>query len=219
MKYNLQICSEIWLSLGEIRISPSTLQAVVAYSPISHVPLSLEVELTPHCHFLNITPPLPCKNFFSLRFITLLTPNHYSSVPPVIHPLSFIAAYGPHLFSESCHQPGCLQYDPLSTWLPGFLTWPLDSSSICSIISIFPPCIHAFVYAFIQKGSLITCCCCCSVAELCLTLCDPMDCRMPGFPVLHHLPERAHTHVHWVGDAFQPSCPLCFPSPPALNLS
>ena len=38
-------------------------------------------------------------------------------------------------------------------------------------------------------------CCCCSVAQSCPTLCDPMDCSMPGFPVLHHLPEIAQTHV------------------------
>ena len=45
--------------------------------------------------------------------------------------------------------------------------------------------------------------CCCLVAQLCPTLCDPMDCSMPGLPVLHHLPEFAQTHVHWVGDAIQ----------------
>ena len=38
---------------------------------------------------------------------------------------------------------------------------------------------------------------CCSVTQSCQTLCDPMDCSMPGFPVLHCLPELAHTHVHW----------------------
>ena len=59
----------------------------------------------------------------------------------------------------------------------------------------------------------------CSVTQLCLTLCDPMDCTMPGFPVLHHLLELAQTHVHWVGDAIQPSCPLSTPSLPAFNLS
>ena len=58
-----------------------------------------------------------------------------------------------------------------------------------------------------------------SVAQLCLTLCDPVDCSTPGFHVLHHLPELAQTHVHWVGDTFQPSNPLLPPSPPALNLS
>ena len=50
-------------------------------------------------------------------------------------------------------------------------------------------------------------------------LCDPVDCNMPGFPVLHHLPEVAQTHVHWVSNAIQPSLPLSSPSPPAFNLS
>ena len=59
---------------------------------------------------------------------------------------------------------------------------------------------------------------CCSVAQLCLTLCDPMDC-MPSFLVLHHLLELAQTHVHWVGDVIQPSHPLLSPSPPAFSLS
>ena len=49
--------------------------------------------------------------------------------------------------------------------------------------------------------------------------CDPMDCSMPGLPVHHQLPEFTQTHVHWVGDAIQPSHPLLSPSPPALNLS
>ena len=46
-----------------------------------------------------------------------------------------------------------------------------------------------------------------------------MDCSIPGFPVYHQLPELTQTHVHWVGDAIQPSHPLSFPSPPAFNLS
>ena len=60
---------------------------------------------------------------------------------------------------------------------------------------------------------------CCSVAQSCPTLCSPMDRSTPGFPVHHHLLELAQTHVHWVGDAIQPSHPLSPPSPPALNLS
>ena len=51
-------------------------------------------------------------------------------------------------------------------------------------------------------------CCCCSVAKSCPVLCDPMDCSTPGFPVLHYLPELAQTHVHWVSDVIQVSCPL-----------
>ena len=58
-----------------------------------------------------------------------------------------------------------------------------------------------------------------SVAQLCPTLCAPMDCGTPGSPVHHQLPELAQTHVHQVGDAIQPSCPLTSPSPPAFNLS
>ena len=59
----------------------------------------------------------------------------------------------------------------------------------------------------------------CSVAESCPTLCDPMNCSMPGLPVHHQLPEFAQTHVHPVGDAIQPSHPLSSPSPPAPSPS
>ena len=58
-----------------------------------------------------------------------------------------------------------------------------------------------------------------SAAESCPTLCDPMDCSTPGFPVGHQLSELAQTHVHRVGDAIQPSHPLLSPSPPAFDLS
>ena len=57
-----------------------------------------------------------------------------------------------------------------------------------------------------------------SVAWSCLTLCNPMDCSTPGLPVYHQLLEFTQTHVHWVGDAIQPSHPLLSPSP-AFNLS
>ena len=58
-----------------------------------------------------------------------------------------------------------------------------------------------------------------SVAQSFLTFCDSMDSSMPGLPVHHQLPELTQTHVHWVGDATQPSHPLSSPSPPAFNLS
>ena len=58
-----------------------------------------------------------------------------------------------------------------------------------------------------------------SVAQSCLTLCNPMNRSMPGLPVHHQLPESTQNHVHWVSDAIQPSHPLSSPSPPALNLS
>ena len=55
--------------------------------------------------------------------------------------------------------------------------------------------------------------------QSCPTLCDPMNCSMPGLPVHHQLPDPTQTHVHWVSDAIQPSYPLSSPSPPVLNLS
>ena len=58
-----------------------------------------------------------------------------------------------------------------------------------------------------------------SVTQSCLTLCNLMDCSTPGLPVHHQLPELAQTHVHWVGNAIQPSHLLSSPFPPALNLS
>jgi len=57
------------------------------------------------------------------------------------------------------------------------------------------------------------------VAQSCPTLCDPMACSKPGFPVYHQLQEFTQTHVHQVGDAIQPSHPLSSPFPPTFNLS
>ena len=56
-------------------------------------------------------------------------------------------------------------------------------------------------------------------SQSCLTLRDAMDCSMPGFPVHHQLQELTQTHVHWVGDAIQPSHRLSSPSPRAFNHS
>ena len=59
-----------------------------------------------------------------------------------------------------------------------------------------------------------------SIAQSCPILCDPMACSTPGLPVHHQLPEFTQTHVHWVGDAIQPSHPLSSsPLLPAFNLS
>ena len=58
-----------------------------------------------------------------------------------------------------------------------------------------------------------------SLAQSCPTLCNPMNRKMPGFPIHHQLPESTKTHVHWVSDVIQPSHPPSSPSPPALNHS
>ena len=64
-----------------------------------------------------------------------------------------------------------------------------------------------------------TSCRSCSGIQLCLTLCDPVDCSTPGFPVLHHLPELAQTHIHGVSDAIWASRSLSSPYSPAFYLS
>ena len=60
--------------------------------------------------------------------------------------------------------------------------------------------------------------CCCSFSKSYPTLCNPINCSTSDFPVLHYLPEFAQAHVHWIGDAIQPSHPLLSRSP-AFNLS
>ena len=73
------------------------------------------------------------------------------------------------------------------------------------------------------QSEIANLCCCAvqfsSVAQSCLTPCDPMNRSMPGLPVRHQLPEFTQTHVHQVSDAIQPSHPLSSPSPPAPNPS
>ena len=67
---------------------------------------------------------------------------------------------------------------------------------------------------YLEASSLVS-----SVTQSCTTLYNPMNCSTPGLLVHHQLPEFIPTHVHWVGDAIQPSHPLSSPSPPAFNLS
>ena len=72
-------------------------------------------------------------------------------------------------------------------------------------------CLFLFVFSKACGGSVMLKeheGCCSPLAKLCLTLCDPMDDSVQGFPVLHSLPEFVQTHVHGVGDVIQPSHPL-----------
>ena len=63
------------------------------------------------------------------------------------------------------------------------------------------------------------CCCYSSAAQLCVTLLNPTDYSMSGFPVLHYLPQFSQTHVPWISDAIQPSHLLLPSSPLPLSLS
>ena len=102
------------------------------------------------------------------------------------------------------------EYRAISPYMAGFSLY----SILWHVILIL--CHFTFWPHRMACGILVPCHCC-SVAQLCPTLCDPMNCSMPGLPVHHQLPELAQTHVHRVGDAIQPSHPLSPPSPPALN--
>ena len=69
-------------------------------------------------------------------------------------------------------------------------------------------------YFYAESASTVS-----SIAQSCLTLCDPMNCSMPGLTVHHKLPEFTQTHAHRVNDAIQPSYPLSSPYPPTPNPS
>ena len=87
-------------------------------------------------------------------------------------------------------------------------SFPSLVASLSLSLSLFL-CSGKFLWWYLQFST---------ITQSCLTLCDPVDCSTPGFPVHHQLPELTQTHVHWVGDAIQPSHPLSSPSPPAFNL-
>ena len=98
-----------------------------------------------------------------------------------------------------------------------FLTQPV-TKSIRSTSQVNLPSIFYVVTVLFELSSCILTQFS-SVAQLCLTLCDPMNHTTPGLPVHHQLPEFTQTHVHRVSDAIQPSHPLPSPSPPAPNPS
>ena len=105
----------------------------------------------------------------------------------------------------------CFLYDPMnvSNLISGFSAFSKPSLDIWKFLVriILRPSMQDFKHDLTSF--------CCSIAQSCLTLCNPIDCStlVLFFPVLHHLPELAQTHIHWVGDAIQPSCPLLSPFP------
>ena len=114
--------------------------------------------------------------------------------------------------SSSAASLVCLQSFPASRFFFSELALPIRWSKYWSFrFNISPSNEYSVLISFrIDWFDLLVLqiyLCCCSVAQLCPTLCDSMDCDMPGFPVLHYLPEFSQTHVHWVSDAIQPSHP------------
>ena len=93
--------------------------------------------------------------------------------------------------------------------LPSY-SLPFQSLGVSAILLCSVLCLLVCMFSSVQFSS---------VAQSCLTLCDPMNCSTPGLPVRHQLPECTQTQVHRVSDAIQPSHPLSSPSPPAPNPS
>ena len=88
----------------------------------------------------------------------------------------------------------------------GFLISPCYSLELCIQMGI--SFLFSFAFHFSSFHSRLTVLQFSSVAQLCPTLCNPMDCSTPALPVHHQFPEFTQTHVHWVSDAIQPSHPL-----------
>ena len=107
---------------------------------------------------------------------------------------------------------------PFSFWLlASTLFWPYISYQTCFPFKHNSIGLDTRVTVWLRSFASFSC-----PALLLLSpvwLCDPRNSSMPGFPVLHHLPELAETLVHWFSDAIQLSHPLSTPSPLALNLS
>ena len=126
---------------------------------------------------------------------------------PLPHPITQTRSQG---CMTECPFPSCpatnLSWIPVVTLHPASVMNVCQSSQIASsqvLVSDVPPA-TASPERTSQKVSSVLCpLCCCSATKLCPTLCDLMDCSMPGSSVLHCLPEFAQIHVHWIDDAIQ----------------
>ena len=148
-----------------------------------------------------------------------------ASRPYVVYPQLFFQVISPTsvpLVFYVTTSPTCFCIFKCVQLMPTFIFAPLilfkyylfrETLNYPKSISInsFPLPLSSFIVFIVLQFS--------SIAQLCLTPCDPIDCSAPGFPVLHYLLELAQTHVHWVSDAIQLSHPLLSPSLPVFNLS
>ena len=104
----------------------------------------------------------------------------------------------------------------LICFLYGWYKWGIEVFNSQWVLSYTP---FRNVSMCLQYLDIPMCVQCSSATHSCQTLCNPMDCSMPGLPVIHQLPEFTQTHAHWVSDTIQPFHPLLSPSPPAFKLS
>ena len=142
-----------------------------------------------------------------------VTGSWWTSPSSRVCKLSLRMGWGPETLrsSHSVHFHHCWESHPEnSPTMSSTKSWRTKTSQVWKSLFLLKPHTCWRVSLNLQFSS---------VAQLCRTLCDPMDCSTPGLPVHHQLPEFTQTHVHRVGDAIQPSHPLLSHSPPTFNLS
>ena len=159
-----------------------------------------------HCWVLEIWWHIECSTLTASSFRIWNSSTGIPSPPLALFvvllpeaPLT--SSSGCLALGEQSHHCGYLgDYDLFCT---AFLCIPATSSNISLGHSNFRTCSSSIQFS--------------SFAQSFPALCDPMNHSTPGFPVQHQLPEFTQTHIHWVGDAIQPSHPLSSPSPPAAT--
>ena len=159
----------------------------------------------------NKLPQISWLIITRIYYLTLLqvrSQKYWQHHPPsCVHGEILVPSFFQFL-SDCLHSSAFLPLSPSFKCLSPISTLVIISLILLSFNLLSPFCKHTCDY--IQFSS---------VAQLCLTLYDPMNRSTPGLSVHHQLLEFTQTHVHWVGDVIKPSHPLLSPSSPALNLS
>ena len=174
----------------------------------------------------SIESVMPCKHLILCRLLLLL-PSIFASIR-VFSSESVLQIRWPKYWSFSSSISPSSEYSRLISfrmdWLDllavqgthkDLLQHHSSKASILQCLAFFTV---LFSHLYMTTGNTISLVQFSSVAQSCPTLCDSMNRSTPGLPVHHQLPEFTQTHVHWVGDAIQPSRPLSSPSPPALTI-
>ena len=145
-------------------------------------------------------------DFHALLWLSVLCPDYHVQVGSCSDYRSYLECLNSHGLQScitSCTVPECCCFIYSVLWF---------TKRGCQVE--FPFYSHfVFTMGFVHISHFS------SVAQSCPTLCNPMDCGTPSFPVHHQLPNLAQTHVHQVSDAILPSSPPSSPSPPAFHLS
>ena len=156
---------------------------------------------------MSIESVIPSNNLL-LHYCLLLLPSIFPSIR-VFSNESALCIRWPKYWSFSFNISPSNEH-------PGLISFRMDWLDVLAVQGT----LKSLLQHHSSKASILRCSVqFSSVAQSYPILCNPMNCSTPGLPIHHQLPEFTQTHVHWVGDAIQPSNPLSSPFPPALNPS